>query len=117
MQIDHQGQATNASSSREPSPTNSSSEQGPAASLADVLLDVIWAVDGEIDLRKELAVGAGQTVLLDGAQGKSAEGSVEQQAKAAKSNLTDIVRELLVSDAEGKKRRMPLINDFADLSM
>lgn len=71
--------------------------------LQAALLDIIWAVDVEIELRRELAetLGLGDLATLgatEGAKGK-AKGpqSPAEAAQAAKGRISDLVRVLLVS--------------------
>lgn len=78
--------------------------------FAQIILDVIWAVDVEIDLRREVAEASGLATLLmtDEEQNEANKGkgrkrnSPSDEAKIAKGNLTDLVRSLMVSiEAKG----------------
>lgn len=86
-----------ASSSRDPSPASSNSDTGHPSPLIDVLLDVIWTIDYEIESRKDVATQAKSTRLFNNESRKEDEGTLEEQAMACKARLVDLVRELLVS--------------------
>lgn len=90
-----------ASTSRESS--NSPSETGGAHSptLSKILLDAIWSIDLEIESRKEIAVISG-TASLDITGMASATNTIDEQVRAAKSRLADVVRELIVSRNSAK---------------
>lgn len=88
-----------ASSSRDPSPASSNSDTTYSSPLADILLDVIWSIDYEIDSRKDVAIQAKSTSLFDGEDGKAEQGTLEEQVSASKARLVDLVRELLVSSS------------------
>ncbi|PWN24056.1 hypothetical protein BCV69DRAFT_279956 [Microstroma glucosiphilum] len=73
--------------------------------FAHIILDVIWAVDVEIELRREVAEAGGLASLLmtDEEQSEANKGkgkkrnSASDEAKAAKENLADLVRNLMTS--------------------
>jgi hypothetical protein len=93
------GDDPQASSSRVSSPASTSDDQGSSGLLSDVIIDVIWAVDYEIDSRKEFAASTSRASLLANEEGTdSTDGSsLENVVKAAKSTLVELVRELVVS--------------------
>lgn len=100
-QIDeNQSEEPKASSSRDLSPTNTNAtELGSSAVFANVILDVIWAIDTEIDARKEFATSIGSTTLLGKDEDTSGTNSnIDERVKTAKLSLTDLIRNLLVSD-------------------
>lgn len=76
--------------------------------FAHIILDVIWAVDVEIELRREVAEAAGLATLLmtneeqnEANKGKGKKrSSPSDEAKAAKANLADLVRSLMVNTGE-----------------
>lgn len=91
--------AAEAGPSRLASPANAQrhedSQDGAPSALANAVVDVIWAVDDEIDARKELAATQGLDLLAPGLS--EAVGSLDEQATAARTRLADVVRDLLVS--------------------
>ncbi|UZJ52055.1 hypothetical protein CBS101457_001375 [Exobasidium rhododendri] len=90
------GDEPRASSSRDVSPSDTSSEQELSDSLSKVILDVIWAVDYEIDSRKEFALANTCTTLIGDREGESSgNNSLDDAFKAAKSALVDVVRHLI----------------------
>jgi hypothetical protein len=93
-----------ASTSRTPSPSSSISESTPSSPFANVLLDVIWSVDVEIDSRNDYAGASGSTTLSDDSKSteRALQGTLEEQTSIAKSRLAKVVGELLVSSTEGQ---------------
>lgn len=69
-----------------------------AQRFSDILLDVIWAVDAEIELRRDAAEAA-QTDDGKGKDKEKASSSADDEADAAKKALADLVAGLIVSRA------------------
>lgn len=102
-----------ASSSRTPSPGSNASEPTSSTPFASVLVDVIWAVDVELDSRNELALASDSSALFS--DGDSAtrifQGTLDEQTNIAKTRLAKIVCELLVSHF-GEKKKISSIMDL-----
>jgi hypothetical protein len=98
VQADEQpSEEQRASTSRDPSPSGIDTEQGISSALKDVILDIIWAIDSEIDARKDLAATVQTSTLLSVKEGTSTQGSLEEQSKSAKVSLAEVIRSFLVS--------------------
>jgi len=86
-----------ASTSRSSSPAKSPFELALSSPLAEVLLDVIWAIGVEIDSRKDIANATDKSTLHSDTKGQTNQGTLDEQVKIAKIRLANVVSELIVS--------------------